>query len=156
MTEDPEQQLAAYGRALADAVDRSLPGWVLFQVKRVMEAQVGACPPEVVEAATAAGRRARDDIGPRVRGLLEADVDDQRTTPLAIIRGAVAYPTEVLEAAGAAPVGRDRFAAASFPADVYDLTPASFADLDPDDPGLAEAGLSWGAAKAFVHRRRHC
>jgi hypothetical protein len=155
LTEDPEQQLVAYGRALADAIDRAVPQWVVRQVRRVMEAQVGDCPSETVEEATSAGLRARDDIGPRVRRLLEADVDDQRTTPLAIIRGAVTYPTEVLDAAGAAPVARDPFAARSFPDDVYDLTPASFADLDPDDPGLAEAGLSWGAAKAFVHRRRH-
>jgi hypothetical protein len=155
LTGDPEQQLAAYGRALADAIDRAIPRWVVRQVRTVMEAQVGACPPEAIDAAMAAGVRAGDEIGPLIRRLLEADVDDQRTTPLAIIRGAVTYPTEVLEAAGAAPVPRDRFAAQSFPDDIYDLTPASFADLDADEPGLAEAGLTWGAAKAFVHRHRH-
>jgi hypothetical protein len=31
-------------------------------------------------------------------------------------------------------------------------TSTTFADLDPD---LAEPGLAWGAAKAFVHKRRH-
>ena len=155
MTEDPELKLASYGRTLADAIEAAIPGWVVRQVRQVMEAQPGGCPAATVEEAMAAGWRARDDVGPRVRQLLDADVDDQRTTPLAIIRGAVTYPTEVLKAAGAAPAARDRFAVQSFPDDVYDLTPASFADLDPDDPGLAEAGLSWGAAKAFVHRRRH-
>jgi hypothetical protein len=39
-----------------------------------------------------------------------------------------------------------------FPDDDYGLTPASFADID---PALAEPGLAWGAAKAWVHRRRH-
>lgn len=155
MTGDPEQQLAAYGRALADAIAAAIPRWVIRQVRDVMEAQSGGCPPATLDEAAAAGGRAGEDIVPRVRQLLAADVDDQRTTPLAIIRGAVTYPTEVLKAAGAAPVARDRFAAQSFPDDVYDLTPAALADLDPDDPGLAEAGLSWGAAKAFVHRRRH-
>ncbi|HET6875774.1 MAG TPA: hypothetical protein VFH70_13390 [Acidimicrobiales bacterium] len=155
MTEDPELQLAAYGRTLADAIEAAIPGWVVRQVRKVMEAQSGDCPSAVSEEAAVAGRQAGDDVGPRIRQLLAADVDDQRTTPLAIIRGAVRYPTEVLRAAGAAPAARDRFAVQSFPDDVYDLTPASFADLDPDDPGLAEAGLSWGAAKAFVHRRRH-
>jgi hypothetical protein len=39
----------------------------------------------------------------------------------------------------------------SFPDDVYDLTPASFADVD---PALHEPGLVWGAAKAHVHLAR--
>jgi hypothetical protein len=34
---------------------------------------------------------------------------------------------------------------------VYDLTPASFADVD---PALHEPGLVWGAAKAHVHLAR--
>ncbi len=40
-----------------------------------------------------------------------------------------------------------------FPDDDYDLTPASFGDLD---PALHEPGLVWGAAKAhvFLARRR--
>ncbi len=44
-----------------------------------------------------------------------SDIDEQRTTPLALIRGAVRYPTEVLRAAGVPPVERDRFAAAGVP-----------------------------------------
>ena len=48
---------------------------------------------------------------------------------------------------------RDEFAERTFPDDVYDLSPASFADVD---PALHEPGLMWGAAKAHVilHRRR--
>jgi hypothetical protein len=49
-------------------------------------------------------------------------------------------------------IERDRQAEAQFPDDDYDLTPASFADLD---PALHEPGLRWGAAKAHVHLRRH-
>ena len=40
----------------------------------------------------------------------------------------------------------------AFPADVYGLSPASLADLSPD---VVEAGIVWGAAKAFEHKRRH-
>jgi hypothetical protein len=88
-----------------------------------------------------------------VRELLAADIDEQRTTPLAILRGAaLRYPTSVLHAAGVPPVVRDRAAEELFPDDLYDLVPASFADLD---PSLADAGLRWGAAKAFEHKRRH-
>ena len=70
---------------------------------------------------------------------------------MAVLRRAVRYPTEVLAAAGAAPVERDDFAIDRFPDDVYDLTPASFGDIHPD---LQTPGLVWGAAKAFAHRRR--
>jgi hypothetical protein len=88
-----------------------------------------------------------------VRTLLAADIDEQVTTPLAIIRSAaVRYPTSVLRRAGVAPVVRDPFAAAAFPDDIYDLSPASFADLSAD---LVDPGMAWGAAKAFVHKRRH-
>ena len=68
------------------------------------------------------------------------------------MRSAVRYPTEVLAAAGVPPVVRDAFAVEAFPDDLYDLTPGSFTDLDPD---LGDVGIAWGAAKAFVIRARH-
>jgi hypothetical protein len=89
-----------------------------------------------------------------VRALLETDVDEQRTGPLAIVREAVVHPTGVLARAGVPPVVRDEHAERLFPDDAYDLTPGAFADLD---PALHEPGLVWGAAKAHVvlaRRRR--
>lgn len=151
----PEEQLAGHARRLADAIERALPVWVHNQVHHVLALRAVPVTPEMEVAADAAAALARSEVGRAVRRLLEADVDEQRTTPLAMLRRAVEYPTAVLEACGAAPVERDRFAAEAFPADIYDLTPAALADLDPNDPELADAGLTWGAAKAFVHRRRH-
>ena len=87
-----------------------------------------------------------------MRSLLEADIDEQATTPLAIVRGAVRFPTDVLRQAGVAPVARDRVQVNLLPDDVYDLAPASFADID---PALTEPGIAWGAAKAHAHIRRH-
>ena len=155
MNDTPEQQLARYAGQLAEAVDRALPRWVISQIHRVLAAQGIAVTAEIDIAADAAAALARSEAAGAVRRLLEADVDAQHTTPLALLRNAVEYPTSVLQACGAAPVDRDRFAAEAFPVDIYDLSPATFADLDPDDAGLAEAGLAWGAAKAFVHRHRH-
>jgi hypothetical protein len=63
----------------------------------------------------------------------------------------VASATAVLRDAGLAPVDRDADAQRLFPADVYDLTPASFAELD---PAVHEPGLLWGAAKAHIVLRR--
>lgn len=148
---DPAE-IDEWARHLADGVEAALPGWVTTAVARIMQAWVGTVPAEVAGAAAEAGARARAETGSAVRALLLFDVDEQQTTPLALLRAAVRYPTAVLREAGVPPVERDSFAEQAFPDDVYGLAPASFADLDPD---LAEAGIAWGAAKAFEHRRRH-
>ena len=134
--------------ALADAIVDVLPGWV----ERCVARRLDRPDPAVAEAARLAGRRAADEIGGEVRALLAADIDEQRTTPLALLRSAVRYPTEVLRGAGAPPVDRDPVQVRLLPDDPYDLSPASFADVD---PALAEPGMVWGAAKALAHRRRH-
>lgn len=150
--EDPAAALGGYGEALAAGVEATLSTWVVGCVARVMTAYAGGMAAEVAVAAEEAGARAAAEVGPAVRALLEADIDEQRTTPLALLRIAARYPTGVLRAAGVPAVERDRFAEATFPEDVYDLAPASFADLSPE---LGEVAIRWGAAKAFEHRRRH-
>jgi hypothetical protein len=142
--------LAVYGAELADAICARLPTWVVSSVERVMVAWAGTVPPDVAEAAEDAAREALEDIGTAVQTLLASGIEEQRTTPLALLRQAVAYPTRVLRHAGVPPVARDRFSEEAFPDDVYDLSPASFADFSPD---LADLGIKWGAAKAFEHLR---
>ena len=137
-----------HATALADAIAAVLPGWI----ERCVAARLPSPDPEAQAAAAEAGRRAASEVGAEVRALLVADIDEQRTTPLALLRGAVRYPTEVLRAAGVPPVDRDPIQARLFPEDLYDLAPANFADVD---PALAEPGMVWGAAKALAHRRRH-
>ncbi|MDQ6799037.1 MAG: hypothetical protein M3011_13650 [Actinomycetota bacterium] len=144
-----------HATALADAIEGALSGWVERCVaRRLAEDPAGDGPssPRVAAAAVEAGQRARAEVGPAIRALLDADIDEQRSTPLALLRTAVTYPTAVLAGAGVPPVHRDRAQARLFPDDVYDLTPATFADVDPD---LAEPGLAWGVAKAWTHRQRH-
>ena len=144
---DDEARLAELAEGLADGIVAALPGW---GAQCSAARSVGGTGDDAVVAA--AGRRAAADVGPRVRRLLAADIDEQRTGPLALVRHAVAYPASVLSAAGVAPVERDADAVRLFPDDAYDLSPASFAELHPD---LRGPGLEWGAAKAHVHRRRH-
>ena len=142
-----------HATALADAVEVALPGWVERSVVRIMAAWLGRAPDaDVLEAAHDAGRRAATEVGAEVRALLEADIDEQWTTPLSLLRAAVRFPTAVLRDAGVPPVERDPFRERLEPDDLYDLSPASFADVD---PALAEPGMVWGAAKALAHRRRH-
>jgi hypothetical protein len=142
-----EARLAAYATALADGIEAALPGWVVNSVGQLLRAWRGDVDPAVMGEAEAAGRRAVVEVGPEVRALLATDVDEQWTSPLHLVRRAVRYPTAVLRAAGVPPVERDSFAERAFPDDVYDLSPASFADVD---PRLAEPGIEWGAAKAHV------
>jgi hypothetical protein len=144
--------LTSQAKALADGIEAALPAWVVRCVDRIHRAWAGSTPAGVLDEAVAAGEAARQEAGSAVRALLLADIDEQRTTPLEVVRRAVAYPTGVLRRAGVPPVVRDEFAEAAFPDDVYGLTPATFADVD---PGLGEPALAWGAAKAWVHRERH-
>lgn len=151
--DDPEDaaRLVAYAAALADGIERALPGWVERCVGRLMMAYEGRVPDDVSVAARVAGAAARDEIGPEVRALLLQDIDAQRTNPLTLVRGAVRYPSDVLRRAGVPPVVRDDLAVQHFPDDDYDLVPTAFADLD---PALRDVGLEWGAAKAHVHLHR--
>jgi len=150
--DDPEdaQRLEILAAALADAIEAALPGWV----ERAVAARAGPAADSLRAAAADAGRRAAAETAAEIRGLLATDVDEQRAGPLAVLRGAVRHPTEVLRAAGVPPVRRDPFAVRAFPDDVYDLSPATWADVD---PALHDHGILWGAAKAHVvlaRRRR--
>lgn len=148
----PEEQLAQVAAELQGAVAQALAPWVRGEVERRVVEWTSVPPtPEVAAAAEGAARSAEAEVLPRLAALLAADVDEQASTPLAVLRSAVAYPTAVLASAGVPPVVRDELAERAFPEDVYDLTPGSFADLS---PALAEPGLRWGAAKAFVIMRR--
>ena len=148
MTDDPDEAtLASIADALADGVEAAVPAWVERSVTHLVEAHRGVVDPEVRSAAAAAGRQAAQDVGAEVRALLATDVDEQRANPLALLRAAVRFPTEVLHAAGVPPVVRSAFDERAFPDDVYGLAPATWADID---PALHERGLVWGAAKAHV------
>ena len=152
MATSDDAQVAERAEALAAAVEAALPGWVERSVERLLVAWAGRADPAVMAEARTAGVAAVADVGARVRTLLEADIDEQRSGPLAVLRSAVAYPSGVLRSAGVPPVERDAFSEEHFPDDDYDLTPATFADVD---QSLHEPGLAWGAAKAWAHRRRH-
>lgn len=155
--DDPEDAaaLASYAAALAEGLVAALPGWVERVVaERYRAWQRADPPPPVAEAARLAGERARDQVDGPLRALLAADVEHQRANPLAVVRAAVVHPTAVLRDAGVPPAPRDAHGERLFPDDVYDLSPAAFADVD---ASLHDPGLVWGAAKAHVvlaRRRR--
>jgi hypothetical protein len=124
--------------ALAAAVERLLPGWVVGCVARFTDDAA------VLGRARAAGEDAAPGVAARLRAV--------ETTPLSVMRDAVAVPAAVLRSAGAQPVERDAFSVERFPDDVYDLTPASWADVD---PALVDLALMWGVETAWKHKRDH-
>jgi len=149
------EALRRHAAALLAAVETTVAGWVERGVDERYRTWTGEAPPDDVrDGARDAAVRARDQVVPALRALLETDVDAQRDNPLAVLRRAVVHPTAVLDAAGVPPVERDEQAARLFPEDRYDLAPAAFGDLH---PSVQEPGLVWGAAKAHVvlaRRRR--
>lgn len=139
--------------ALLRAVEMAVPGWVVRCVQRRLAGAGMAVTDTVEAAAEEAGGRARDDVVERLRTLLAQDVDEQRTNPLAVLRSAVRFPAEVLAAAGVPEPRRDEFSQRAFPEDRYDLSPATWSDVD---ESLHEPGIVWGAwkAKTVLDRRR--
>lgn len=148
----PEQALAGYASDLAEGVAAAIGPWVVHCITRVADQWQPGLSAKLADAAQLASVAATEAVAPAVSDLLAQDVEQQRQNPLAIVRPAVRYPTEVLAAAGVPPVVRDAFAVEAFPDDLYNLTPASFKDLA---PSLGDVGIAWGAAKAFVIRARH-
>lgn len=141
-----QEHATPVAHALADAIDEALPQWIARCVHRRAP---HLDPSPAIDAA-------RTDVAPRIRTLLlDTPFDEQRTTPLELLREAVRHPTALLRGAGIAPVERDDFARRAFPDDDYDLTPATWSDVD---AALADAGIAWGAAKAWAHlsaRKQH-
>ncbi len=145
-----EATFATYSAALAASIDAALEPWV----RRVVVARclaAGVDPDGASAQIDDAAARCRAEVSPRISELLSTDLDEQRTTPLAVLRHAVVYPTEVLRSLDVPPQPRDEFAVRAFPDDVYELSPAGFGDLD---ESVHEPGLVWGAAKAHVHLAR--
>src|SRR3954469_15116964 len=137
-TELAEVRLAEHAERLAGGVEDALPGWVERAVARRLREWGTAEPSAVLEQARRSGRAAREEIGPQLRAFLRQDVDEQRTTPLEIVRRAVRFPAAVLADAGVPPAVRDGVAERAIPDDVYALAPVAWADVD---DGLTEPGL---------------
>lgn len=150
-TGSPEWGLAERGRALVDAVDGVVVEWLAWLVTERVRQSTGHVDVEIAADAAAEAESARGPILEELRQLLAADADDQRASPLDVLRRATRVSGAVLDRHGIPEVRRDAFARRNFPEDRHDLVPATWADIH---PSLHEPGMAWGAAKAFVHLRR--
>lgn len=143
---EDEAKLASFASELADAMHDALPRWVARSVGRFL-----AVEGDLARRVDEVGAQVQRDVGLAVRRLLETDIDEQRGNPLALVRRGVGPITALLRDESVPPIERDEMDERMFPDDVYGLSPASFADID---PALHEPGLRWGAAKAFVFKQR--
>jgi len=153
LSADPAARLAEIGAEIAERVGVVLPGWIEGRVRLIADTW-GRCPDAVradldaraAVTASVAGAR----IAAELRDFAARPAAEQTTTPLQIVRGAVADVTALLAATGIPPVERDDFAERAFPDDAYGCVPASLADLGDEDLGPLQ--LAWGMAKVRVLR----
>jgi hypothetical protein len=149
------QRLDQIAAEVVERIERTLPGWVEREVRRIVDAW-GRLDPgtaaRTVQAAGPAGRKAADRVGSALRAEMALDPARQRATPLQIVRSAYEEPTAVLAAAGIPPVERDDFHERRWPDDRYGLVPEHLSDLG--DEVLGPLLLAWGMAKAAVLRSR--
>tara|TARA_B110000003_G_C16387743_1_gene433116 strand:- start:150 stop:608 length:459 start_codon:yes stop_codon:yes gene_type:complete len=136
---------------LVQALESALPEWVIDCVEKISVAWEGQTSPQLLAEAEQAAKKCYDEVMPDLRALLLTDIDSQFVSPLSVIRKAVSFPTKVLRDNNVPEVNRDEFAIRNFPEDVYDLSPASFGDLNEE---LHVLGIAWGAAKAHTHLQR--
>ncbi len=148
MADDDDARFAEIGAELAAAAGPGAQRWL----DRLVAAVPAEVRPDDFDRLVARARaRIEAEVSGPLTTLVALDLDDQRDNPLALLRRLVPIGTELLAAAGAQPVARDRDAVRLHPDDPFDLTPGSFADVD---AALHEPGLRWGAAKAHVHLAR--
>jgi hypothetical protein len=156
MTDDTasaSRLLAETGDAIIYGVTSALPGWLRAHAERVLDAWGRLDDPATrarVEGAVArAAVTATDRVVRELRELFAIAPDQQRATPLQIVRTAHREPSAVLAAEGVPPVARDEFEERTSPDDRYGFALRTFADLDPD---LGPLQLAWGLAKTRVLR----
>jgi hypothetical protein len=142
---DDEAALANHALNLVSAIEDVVGNWIRWSIA---DRAPDLATTPAADAAVSEGAAA---LSAELRTLLSQDIAEQTEGPLQVLRRGVRFATGVLADASTVPMARDDFAQRAFPDDVYNLTPASFADVD---PSLHEPGLIWGAAKAHVHLRR--
>ena len=152
MAENPKNHdLAMYqehGLALVRAVDESIISWLNHKTSIILGTDaLEKHGPEITAAISEVAANARESLTELALG----DVDAPMSGPLERIRQAMGPVHAALDGAGAPRPSRDRLDSQMRPDDIYGLGPYTFLDLG---ESVHEAGITWGAAKAYVHTQR--
>jgi hypothetical protein len=146
--------------AIVAGVERELAGWVQRSVAHILDGWREVAP-DALDAdaraqaerdAATAGAAARTRVAAELQALFALDPEEQRATPLQVVRTAHREPTALLSSLGVPHVVRDEFDERSFPDDVYGLVPHTLGDLG--DPELGPLHLAWGMAKTRLLKVR--
>lgn len=134
-----------------DDVSRSLRDALVAALRPFLAARLGerewpGLPEQALHAAEAWLAEALDRLLARPYG-------DQSRGPLEVFQEAMTGPTAALAAAGVVPPGRDEATRTALPGDVFDLAPASSAELGEE---AWRAHIAWGIAKAAALARPSC
>ena len=136
----------------ADQLAAALPDWI-DRIARQRMLEGGVLVDERSDGLIADCAAATSKIlAAKVRAAVLADVDSASGSPLAVVRDGVGPLNDLLTELGVGASARDRTMIEMFPDDVHDLGPASFSDISAD---LHDPGITWGAARAHVHLKRH-
>lgn len=95
--------------------------------------------------------RAGEELRSRLIDLVDVSAAEQRRSPLELFQEACAAPNSALADMRVEPPARDATTVNALPGDVYDLAPASSADLGEE---VWQAHLAWGVAKAATLRQQ--
>lgn len=142
---DDGTAFAEVGESLRVELIRALPEWVRTTVMARLATEPDAEQLEAVIAGIV------DSVNTRMRRLVSADIDEPLSGPLEIVRQSAVPLTTLLVELGAEARARDPYASGARPEDVFDIGPMSFLEFD---EAVQDAGIRWGAAKAYVHMRR--
>lgn len=137
-----------YGLDLVIAVDAAIRPW-LYSV--VDERCGGSIPAEIEVAVHSAIDEAAIRAHDLITELATARPETPLSGPLERLRRAVQPVTDMLAEAGVQTPRRDPVDIEMRPDDLYGIGPLAFTDLSTQ---VHEAGIAWGAAKAYIHTRR--
>lgn len=110
-------------------------------VAHVIEARGWSVSDAMTDTLVAGEAWLRDELDT----LLAQPYNQQRRGPLELFQEAMRFPTEVLAEEGHDPIEREAAVVNALPGDIFDLAPASSAQLG---DAVWQAHLRWGAAKA--------
>lgn len=138
-----EQYPAALFDAIADAYGTWLTKCIIVRGGNAIDRE------QLADVVGMCARTALEDL----YQFLSTDVDEQKTSPLHILRQSTRLANDLLASSGVVLPHRDEFESSAMPDDVYGIGPLTWRDLSDD---VHEAGITWGAWKAatVLSRRR--
>ena len=150
-TQPPE--LEQYPQDLYDAVMAAVPHWILRRIEEVMKSGATEVSTQVMNEISEVSQQVQRTVESSLFELLSLDVDNQRQSPLHVIRTSINSATELLSRYEVPLPQRDEFETKAMPRDIFSIGPLTWKDLSED---VHEAGINWGAWKAavVVSRRR--